>query len=196
MSTVRPAAVAGTFYPASSAALGAEVRTHIERAAPPVRGAPRPKALIVPHAGYMYSAAIAAAAYRRLAAGCEAIDTVVLLGPAHRGPLRGLAVPSVDAFATPLGERGNTQATSRDMAEYRAMRHAHLGKSGLRELGEHLIVQQIQRGTQQSPQCLQLLGHTRLPWHVDSVYIVRHSVYLDRFPVYISASIAGEHVYE
>jgi MEMO1 family protein len=104
VSTVRPAAVAGTFYPASSAALSAEVRTHVGRAVPPARSAPRPKALIVPHAGYIYSGAIAAAAYRRLAAGCEAIDTVVLLGPAHRVPLRGLAVPSVDAFATPLGE--------------------------------------------------------------------------------------------
>ena len=104
MSAVRPAAVAGMFYAASSVVLRAEVRAYLERTAPLAEGAVRPKALIVPHAGYIYSGATAAAAYRRLAAGCENIDRVVLLGPAHRVRLRGLAVPSVDAFATPLGE--------------------------------------------------------------------------------------------
>ena len=78
-------------------------RPYLEQAGHALPSAPRPKALIVPHAGYVYSGAIAAAAYARLA-GLDCIRRVVLLGPAHRVPVRGLAAPSVDAFATPLGE--------------------------------------------------------------------------------------------
>jgi AmmeMemoRadiSam system protein B len=104
MSAVRAAAVAGTFYPQSAGVLGAQVRTYLEQAAHATEPAVRPKALIVPHAGYVYSGAIAATAYRRLAVGCEDIRRVVLLGPAHRVPVRGLAVPSADSFVTPLGD--------------------------------------------------------------------------------------------
>ena len=103
MSAVRPAAVAGMFYPEAARALAAQVRTYLEHAAP-AAGPARPKALIVPHAGYVYSGPIAATAYARLSGSFEAIRRVVLLGPAHRVPFRGLAVPSADAFATPLGE--------------------------------------------------------------------------------------------
>jgi MEMO1 family protein len=103
MSGVRPAAVAGTFYPDAPGALGAQVRAYLGQARAAAEPARPPKALIVPHAGYIYSGPIAAAAYARLA-GLEGIRRVVLLGPAHRVPLNGLAVPSVDAFATPLGE--------------------------------------------------------------------------------------------
>ena len=62
-----------------------------------------PKALIVPHAGYIYSGAVAARAYDGLAPARGIVRRVVLLGPVHRVPVRGLAVPSADAFATPLG---------------------------------------------------------------------------------------------
>jgi len=103
MSAVRPAAVAGMFYPEAPGILGAQVRAFLQQAGHAAPSAPRPKALIVPHAGYVYSGAIAAAAYARLA-GLDAAHRVVLLGPAHRVPLNGLAAPSVDAFATPLGE--------------------------------------------------------------------------------------------
>jgi AmmeMemoRadiSam system protein B len=84
--------------------LGKQVRAYLAQAAAASELLPRPKALIVPHAGYVYSGAIAAAAYRRLAAGCEDIARVVLLGPAHRVALHGLAVPTSDRFATPLGD--------------------------------------------------------------------------------------------
>jgi len=63
-----------------------------------------PKALIVPHAGYIYSGATAALAYAQLAALRSSIRRVVLLGPVHRVPVRGLALPGAAAFATPLGE--------------------------------------------------------------------------------------------
>ncbi len=102
---VRPAAVAGMFYPDAPPALAAEVRAHL--AAGNARGdggAQPPKAIIVPHAGYVYSGSVAASAYARLAPGRETIRRVVLFGPTHRVPVRGLALPSARAFATPLGE--------------------------------------------------------------------------------------------
>lgn len=104
MSSVRPAAVAGMFYPESPGDLDAQVRSYLEQAPRPAEPAARPKALIVPHAGYVYSGPIAAAAYARLAAARDDIRRVVLLGPAHRVLLRGLGVPSADSFATPFGE--------------------------------------------------------------------------------------------
>jgi len=100
MPTVRPAAVAGSFYPADAAALRALTAMLLagHRAAPRV-----PKLLIVPHAGYAYSGDTAAAAYSQLAPAHDRITRVVLLGPAHRVPLRGLAAPQAEAFDTPLG---------------------------------------------------------------------------------------------
>jgi AmmeMemoRadiSam system protein B len=105
MQDVRPAAVAGMFYPGMPAALAASVRAClVEAAMRPRAGGARPKALIVPHAGYVYSGPIAAAAYARLAAVHASIRRVVILGPTHRLAIRGLAIPSARAFATPLGE--------------------------------------------------------------------------------------------
>jgi MEMO1 family protein len=103
MSAVRPAAVAGMFYPESPGVLDGQVRAYLRQAPRAAEPAAPPKALIVPHAGYIYSGPIAAAAYARLLAS-EEIRRVVLLGPAHRVPVRGLAVPSAAYFATPLGE--------------------------------------------------------------------------------------------
>src|SRR5690606_26287510 len=97
----RSAAVAGTFYPADPTELREQIDGFL--AAAESDDAPAPKALIAPHAGTVYSGPIAASAYRRVAAGAKRISRVVLLGPSHRVPLRGLAVPSVDAFETPLG---------------------------------------------------------------------------------------------
>ncbi len=106
MRDVRPAAVAGLFYPGSRAELAASLRECAAAAAAPAReaGGSRPKALIVPHAGYVYSGPIAAGAYARLAGSRGTIRRVVILGPTHRVAVRGLALPSARAFATPLGE--------------------------------------------------------------------------------------------
>jgi len=106
MRTVRPAAVAGMFYPGAPHALRSSVRALLGAAPnPTATGADVawPKALIVPHAGYVYSGPIAASAYTRLSPGRSAIRRVVLLGPVHRMPVRGLALPGADSFATPLG---------------------------------------------------------------------------------------------
>jgi hypothetical protein len=99
---VRPPAVAGAFYADSPGALGRELDDALAQARPVSLPAP-PKALIVPHAGYVYSGPIAASAYRSLAAARERVRRVVVLGPCHRVAVRGLALPGVDAFDTPLG---------------------------------------------------------------------------------------------
>ncbi|RLA12614.1 MAG: AmmeMemoRadiSam system protein B [Gammaproteobacteria bacterium] len=101
MST-RKAAVAGYFYEAQAAALQHQVSRFIEQS--PLPSSARPKVLIVPHAGYVYSGSTAAIAYRSLESYQDEIHRVVLLGPAHRVYLDGMAVPSVDTFSTPLGE--------------------------------------------------------------------------------------------
>jgi len=103
MSAIRPAAVAGSFYPGDPSALAAEVAAYIAEAAPGGTHAPAPKAIIAPHAGYIYSGAIAASIYARLAPLRGIVRRVVLAGPAHRVYVRGAAIPAVDAFASPLG---------------------------------------------------------------------------------------------
>jgi AmmeMemoRadiSam system protein B len=104
MSTVRAAAVSGTFYPGDPERLRAAVRGYVRALTIEARDATPIKALAVPHAGYIYSGPIAASAYARLKPQAETITRVVLLGPVHRVPVRGLALPGCDAFATPLGE--------------------------------------------------------------------------------------------
>ena len=97
----RPAAVAGMFYPADPGTLG---RTVADLLATAPASDDSAKAIIAPHAGYQYSGPTAACAYRLLEGRREHIRRVVLLGPAHRVYLEGMALPSVDAFATPLGD--------------------------------------------------------------------------------------------
>jgi AmmeMemoRadiSam system protein B len=97
----RPAAVAGAFYPGDAHTLQRGVAAML---AQPERAPAAPKALIVPHAGYIYSGPIAASAYVALEKSAATIRRVVLFGPAHRLWVRGLAASSADWFATPLGK--------------------------------------------------------------------------------------------
>jgi AmmeMemoRadiSam system protein B len=131
--TRRPV-VAGTFYPADPAELERAVRCHLEDAAPvPGEEAP-PKALIAPHAGYPYSGPVAASAYARLRPLRGRIERVVLLGPSHRVPLEGLAVPSAEVFLTPLGEVAvDREAVARALAlpQVRELDAAHAGEHSL-----------------------------------------------------------------
>ena len=100
MSNIRPAAVAGMFYPNDEISLRAMVQQFLAQA---TSSGPTPKAIIVPHAGYIYSGPIAANAYHLLESNAAIINQVILLGPSHRVPLLGLAASSASSFATPLG---------------------------------------------------------------------------------------------
>lgn len=103
MTHTRPPAVAGMFYPDAPAELRRDLAALLSgaRAGGTARAI---KALVVPHAGYVYSGAVAASGYAQLAAQRDRIRRVVLLGPTHRVPVRGLALPEAARFATPLGE--------------------------------------------------------------------------------------------
>jgi AmmeMemoRadiSam system protein B/AmmeMemoRadiSam system protein A len=103
MPATRPAAVAGLFYPDNPIELKHTLTDLLANAKASTLSR-APKALIVPHAGYVYSGAVAASAYARLGELRGRIRRVVLLGPTHRVYVRGLALPEAERFATPLGD--------------------------------------------------------------------------------------------
>lgn len=101
MGHIRNPAVAGMFYPEDPRALADSVAQYLKTA--PERDGNPPKAIVAPHAGYVYSGATAGRAYAALRRAADRIERVVLLGPAHRVAFSGLAAPDSDAFRTPLG---------------------------------------------------------------------------------------------
>jgi len=101
MPTIRKPAVAGRFYPSNPDELRATVRGFLDASG---TSGEVPKAVIAPHAGYVYSGPVAASAYRLVEGLRDRVTRVVLLGPSHRVAFRGLALHSAEAFATPLGE--------------------------------------------------------------------------------------------
>lgn len=100
MALIRQPAVAGTFYPADPEKLQTMLDTYLMAAK---SSAKVPKAMIVPHAGYIYSGEIAASAYARLKTNSDKIKRVLVLGPSHRVGFKGLAVSHAEFFNTPLG---------------------------------------------------------------------------------------------
>lgn len=112
MSEVRQPAVAGSFYQDHKQTLANDVgallsiaqKQHPEPTSTTSTPGHSLKAIIVPHAGYIYSGPVAASAYIQLSAARHLIKRVILLGPVHRVPVHGLALPVATAFATPLGE--------------------------------------------------------------------------------------------
>ncbi len=99
---IRYPVVAGSFYPADPHQLQNQIENFLKEVPP--ASAPAPKAIIAPHAGYIYSGPIAASVYHRLAAIHDQITRVVLIGPSHRWAFRGLGLSRAERFATPLGE--------------------------------------------------------------------------------------------
>jgi AmmeMemoRadiSam system protein B len=105
--SIRRPAVAGTFYPDDPHALCAQVRACLDegrRRQADVVGRVRPKALVVPHAGYVYSGPVAGSAYALLEPWAAEVRRVVLFGPSHRVAFRGLATSTDEAWETPLGD--------------------------------------------------------------------------------------------
>src|SRR3569832_2467879 len=100
MATIRAPAVAGSFYPNDAHAQHTKETTqHTTQH----NNAPPPKAIIAPHAGFIYSGPIAASVYAQVANGRDTITRVILRGPSQRVPFRGIATSCAEAYATPLG---------------------------------------------------------------------------------------------
>ncbi len=133
---VRPPAVAGLFYPGDPTELRDVVSEYLAQA--PSAAGPLPKALIVPHAGYVYSGVIAAAAYSRVSHQRRQIRRIVLVGPSHRVYLRGMAVPTAEAFQTPLG----MVPVDREL-KARVLAHEHVIESDSPHASEHSLEVQL-----------------------------------------------------
>jgi len=132
--TLQPS-VAGLFYPAEAEVLREEVRGFLAR---PGSGDDHPKAIVAPHAGYLYSGAVAGSAYARVAPIADRIRRVVLLGPAHRHYIQGLAFSAADYLNTPLGP----VAVDRDA--WQAVQDLpQLSESDQPFLGEHCLEVQL-----------------------------------------------------
>lgn len=126
----RPAAVAGLFYPEDPTELTHSVKQML--ASQPLCQLGKIQALVVPHAGYCYSGQIAAAAYKQLTKG--QFKRVLLLGPNHRIPLRGIAAPSADLFQSPIGELP---------LDTLAIKKANIGYLDKAHQGEHCLEVQL-----------------------------------------------------
>lgn len=106
---IRPPAVAGSFYPADRITLKQLINHQLDysrevlQQLEPTLPAGVPKAVIVPHAGYVYSGTAAALAYALLERGRGSVTRAVIVGPTHRVAVRGVACSTAAAFETPLG---------------------------------------------------------------------------------------------
>ncbi|MGH8647531.1 MAG: AmmeMemoRadiSam system protein B [Gammaproteobacteria bacterium] len=165
MSEVRAPAVAGSFYPSDPDALREDV-THLLQAMQP--RVMDPKGLIVPHAGYLYSGTIAAAAYACIRRPAERSLRVILLGPSHRVYLRGIALSSARSFATPLGEVPVDHHALRPLLEFpqvQLMDGAHRWEHSLEvqlpflqvRLGSHFSLVPLVVGCAEPPQVAQVI---------------------------------------
>src|SRR3954468_22195517 len=138
MASVRAAAVAGMFYPGDARVLASELEELFGGVEQSDVRLGYPKALIVPHAGYIYSGPVAARAYDELGPARGIVRRVVMLGPVHRVPVRGLAVPTDEAFATPLGRVAIDRAAIED-----ARRFPQVVPSDAAHLQEHALEVQL-----------------------------------------------------
>lgn len=154
---VRAPAVAGSFYPASRALLDGIVDRYLGDAARTVgRGKTCPKALVVPHAGYVYSGPVAASAYTRLAPYAAKIARIVLVGPAHRVHVDGLVAPGAAVLRTPLGD------VDVDLAAIASV--SGIGTSALAHAREHSLEVQLPFLQKVAPHAKVVplaVGHTR-----------------------------------
>ena len=131
MTTTRHPAVAGMFYPADPSELRSMVQGFLAHAGTQGK---LPKAIISPHAGFIYSGPVAASAYARLATGSEQIERVILLGPSHRVPFHGLAITDADYYQTPLGRIPIDQESQRQISnlpQVKLLQAAHADEHSL-----------------------------------------------------------------
>ena len=101
----RPTAMAGQFYPGDPTKLAAEVDKYLAQAKDtPIPTDSRLVALVCPHAGYPYSAPVAAWSYRLLAQVKSSVDLVIIVGSSHHSAFKGASLGNYKAWRTPLGD--------------------------------------------------------------------------------------------
>jgi len=191
MSQTRPAAVAGTFYPGEQITLARELLAFLDetRDAPLVPGFP--KALIVPHAGYIYSGQVAAQAFALLRPAMGIVKRVVLLGPCHRVAVRGLALPEATAFETPLG-RVDIDAAA--VAELKGL--AQVSVNGATHAHEHSLevqipfLQQVLKGFKLVPLVVGQATHAQVAEVLDRLWGGPETL------IVISSDLSHYHPYE
>ena len=132
MTNIQYPAVAGLFYPADPIELRKQVQTFLtEGHSGQVKA---PKALIAPHAGYIYSGPVAGHAYAQLEPVENRIHRVVILAPSHRMAFSGLSYSSAELFRTPLGDLEVDQAA---LAQITSLPQVHLSNEAFE--GEHSL---------------------------------------------------------
>ena len=136
MTTIRKPAVAGLFYPDDPVALKSQIQRFLSQAKAQLID--KPKALIAPHAGYIYSGPIAANAYAQLNKTAERISRVILLAPAHRMGFRGLAVSAAEQFETPLGVIEVDTAAVQQILALRQVQHIEQAFTNEHSIEVHL----------------------------------------------------------
>jgi len=134
MTVIRPAAIAGTFYPADANELRTTIANLMASAATHAPRESAPKAIIVPHAGLVFSGAIAADGFATLLPATRTIKRLVIIGPAHRMAFQGIAVADATAFATPLGNVAVDEAAINSvltLPQVQRLNAAHVQEHGL-----------------------------------------------------------------
>ncbi|MGM0553478.1 MAG: AmmeMemoRadiSam system protein B [Pseudomonadota bacterium] len=143
---VREPAIAGHFYPGDPEELDRTVRALLDAATPVSPAAAAPKAIVAPHAGYPYSGPVAATAYAQLRGIAGRIRRVVLLGPSHRVPFRGVAMPASSAWRTPLGTLPVDREALDAIRDLNGVRELDLAHTPEHSLEAHLPFLQVVLG--------------------------------------------------
>ena len=142
ITAVRPPAVAGMFYPGNADELRAQIREYLNEASID-ETEEVPKAIVAPHAGYIYSGPVAGTVYARLAPAKDRIKRVILLGPSHRVPFYGCAVSSAHYFHTPLGDIPLDRALIESLLEKQLVKHLEEAHALEHSLEVHLPFLQV-----------------------------------------------------
>lgn len=176
MPTLRPPAVAGSFYPRDRRDLEIAVRGYLDEAVP---SCIVPRAVIMPHAGYIYSGPIAASACAPLAPRRGSVRRVVVAGPSHHISVHGIAVPSARAFATPIGEIPIDRATIEQLLKLPGVRvddAAHAEEHSIEVelpflhvvLGDFLLVPLV-IGVSRAPEAAAILASL---WDDETLFVI------------------------
>ncbi len=198
----RQPAVAGSFYPADPAELTGMLRTFFEEA-PEARLEGEVVALIAPHAGYVFSGAVAAASYRQLPRDKQ-FDRIFLIGTSHYVHLPGASIYNEGNYETPLGEvKVDTELATQLIREHKVFEFdpsAHSREHSLEVqlpflqywLKKDFRIVPVVIGTQDPSVIRKIAGALAPYFGGNNLFVV--STDLSHYPTYDHAKVADEHV--